>query len=422
MSDFDSFDALFSPEPAARPASAREPWKILLVDDEPDIHAVLRLALNGVEVDGRPLLLLEAGSGQAARQLLAEHPDAALILLDVVMETELAGLDLVSHIRRELNYRNVQIIILTGQPGYAPQHRVVTDYEINGYRLKSELTADKIFVSVYSAVRTHRTLLERDEALARQKQAEADKEQIAEQLRQARLMESLGMLASGVAHDFNNLLQVITGNTNIAMMRLGPDTPAATNLNNIEQASAKAADLCSQLLLLAGKTRSSRCTLRIELIVDQAVRSLRKTVKPQITVHYEYPKELPAVHADAVLLQQLVENLGTNAAEAINGNPGNIDITLQRAVMEQQPPAKDFLGQKIPAGVYVVLSVSDTGGGMDDDVIGRIFDPFFSTKFIGRGLGLPAVRGIVAAHNGFLQFDSTPGTGTSFRVLLPAVP
>ncbi len=161
MSDDRDFSDLFAPEPLpSATAAAAAPWKILLVDDEPDIHAALRLALHDVVIQERPLLLLDARSGAEARALFAAHPDIAAVLLDVVMETEQAGLELVRHIRRDLQNRRVQILIVTGQPGYAPQREVVTDYEIDGYRLKSDLTAEKIFVSVYAALRTHQVLLE----------------------------------------------------------------------------------------------------------------------------------------------------------------------------------------------------------------------------------------------------------------------
>ena len=161
MSNTDEFANLFAPEPQAAPKTPLEGvavWKVLLVDDEDDIHAVLQMALKDIRVEGRPLQLFDAKSAKQAKALLAEHPDISLILLDVVMETELAGLELVQHIRRDICNRMVQIVLVTGQPGYAPQREVVSDYEIDGYRLKSELTADKIFVSVYAALRTYRAL------------------------------------------------------------------------------------------------------------------------------------------------------------------------------------------------------------------------------------------------------------------------
>ncbi|HOE40182.1 MAG TPA: EAL domain-containing protein [Rhodoferax sp.] len=163
MTESDTFADLFAPEPesvAAPEGCAASAWKVLLVDDEKDIHAVLNLALRDMRVEGKPLELLDAHSATEAKQVLADHPDISLILLDVVMESELAGLNLVRHIRRDICNRMVQIVLVTGQPGYAPQREVVTDYEIDGYRLKSELTADKIFVSVYVALRTYKALRE----------------------------------------------------------------------------------------------------------------------------------------------------------------------------------------------------------------------------------------------------------------------
>ena len=161
MNDNLAFSSLFAPElPATALPPQRPPWKVMLVDDEPDIHAVLRLALQDVQVMGRPLHLLDARGGEEASFLLSQHPDTALILLDVVMETEQAGLDLVRHIRHDLHNTLVQIVLVTGQPGYAPQREVVANFEINGYRLKAELTADKIFASVCTALRTHQVTLD----------------------------------------------------------------------------------------------------------------------------------------------------------------------------------------------------------------------------------------------------------------------
>ena len=173
MHEPDDFSALFAPEPeapanvASDSAAPDSRWKVLLVDDEPDIHAVLRLAIQDIVIDGRGLWLLDARSAKEARACFAQHPDIALVLLDVVMESADAGLGLVRHIRHELANRITQIILVTGQPGYAPEREVITEYAIDGYRLKSELTADKIFVSVFAALRTHQA--QRDLAQYRQK-------------------------------------------------------------------------------------------------------------------------------------------------------------------------------------------------------------------------------------------------------------
>jgi CheY-like chemotaxis protein len=156
----DEFSSLFAPEEsiAVESSTKSEFWKVLVVDDEPDIHSVLRMALQDMLVEGHRLQLFDASSVAEAKAVLLAHPDIALILLDVVMETELAGLDLVRYVRQEAGNRMVRIVLVTGQPGYAPQREVVANYEIDGYRLKSELTADRIFVSVYAGLRAYKTL------------------------------------------------------------------------------------------------------------------------------------------------------------------------------------------------------------------------------------------------------------------------
>lgn len=159
MSEKNEFDDLFAPETSSqstdKAADKATPWTILLVDDEPDVHAILKLALNDVEVEARPLEILEAQTAEQALEMLHHHPEIALILLDVVMESEHAGLDVVRHIRKTIENHQIQILLITGQPGYAPLHQVIKDYEINGYYQKSELTNDRIFSSVYSSLRTY---------------------------------------------------------------------------------------------------------------------------------------------------------------------------------------------------------------------------------------------------------------------------
>ncbi|HRD93080.1 MAG TPA: ATP-binding protein [Accumulibacter sp.] len=172
-------------------------WKVLLVDDEADVRAVLRLALQGVVIEGSGLQLFEASSAKEASVVLATHPDIALILLDVVMESDRAGLDLVRHIRDDLANRSVQIVLITGQPGYAPQREVVSAYQIDGYWLKSELNADRIYVSVCSAIRTHR-LIREHELLQRDLQQKV--RELDDTLRVLRDSEANLIRAQSVAH------------------------------------------------------------------------------------------------------------------------------------------------------------------------------------------------------------------------------
>ena len=179
MTHADAFLDLFAPD-APEAVEVRDVWKILLVDDDEDIHRVLHMALRNMRVEDRALQLLDARSGKEARDMLASHSDIALVLLDVVMETELEGLNFVNHVRNELCNRMVQIVLVTGQPGYAPERDVVADYAIDGYRLKSELSSDKIFVSVYVALRTYKALRDSEhqrKQLERLSQALGEKEE-----------------------------------------------------------------------------------------------------------------------------------------------------------------------------------------------------------------------------------------------------
>lgn len=141
-----------------QPPSTSSAWKVLVVDDEPEVHDVTELVLNSYNFGGRPLELLRAYSGEEAKQLVAQHPDIALILLDVVMETPNAGLDVARYIRDDLKNRLVRIVLRTGQPGEVPEHEVITRYDINDYKHKTELTQSKLFTTVYSSLSAYRDL------------------------------------------------------------------------------------------------------------------------------------------------------------------------------------------------------------------------------------------------------------------------
>ena len=144
--------------PPTTPAVAPVSWKILIVDDEPAIHQVTKLALRNAVVFGRPLTIFNALSGAAAQEILAKHDDIAMVLLDVVMESDHAGLDLVRHIRGELENSAVRIVLRTGQPGQAPERSVMVDYDINDYKEKTDMTANKLFTSLAASIRGYRDI------------------------------------------------------------------------------------------------------------------------------------------------------------------------------------------------------------------------------------------------------------------------
>lgn len=152
-------EILFRAEDAVPPVPARAAWPLLIVDDDPEVHTVTMLALSGFAFAGRPLAFAHARSGAEARALLAQPNDIPLMLLDVVMETDHAGLDLVEHVRNVLDNRFIRIILRTGQPGQAPELEVITKYDINDYKYKTELTRERLFTTVYTGLSTYRDLV-----------------------------------------------------------------------------------------------------------------------------------------------------------------------------------------------------------------------------------------------------------------------
>jgi PAS domain S-box-containing protein len=240
------------------------------------------------------------------------------------------------------------------------------------------------------------------------------------QLQEMQKLESLGVLAGGVAHDFNNLLTGILGNATLAASELPEDAPLRAHLAQIEAAASRAADLCKQMLAYSGKGRFDLRTIDLDRVIEDSNALLRASVGKKADFTIQLAGNLPPIQADAAEIRQVVMNLVLNAAEALGDLEGA--IRLQTGIMRADKKffAKAHLSPDLPEGTYVFLEVADTGCGMTPDIRSRIFDPFYTTKFTGRGLGLPAVLGIVRGHDGALRVESLPGRGTTIRALFPA--
>jgi PAS domain S-box-containing protein len=234
-----------------------------------------------------------------------------------------------------------------------------------------------------------------------------------EKMRQTAKLESLGVLAGGIAHDFNNLLTGILGNIGLANEILPENHPASGVLSDAMDASERAAHLTRQMLAYAGKGKFLVQPIDISELVREISTLVRTSIPKHVAIRLDLIRSLPLVEADGTQLQQLLMNLVINAAEAIPADRQGIVLVTTRL------QTVDEAGEAEP-GDYVAIGVQDNGSGMDDATKAKIFDPFFTTKFTGRGLGLAAVSGIVRGHKGMLQLFSTPGQGTTFRVLLPA--
>jgi signal transduction histidine kinase len=254
------------------------------------------------------------------------------------------------------------------------------------------------------------------------KKAEQERQLMDRKLQETQKLESLGVLAGGIAHDFNNLLTGILGNGSLARMAAPPGSPLIPFVEQIEQSALRAADLCKQMLAYAGKGRFVVEPLDLSLVVQETVHLLQVSISKTAVLRLNLAEGLPPILADATQVRQIVMNLVINASEAIGKKSGFITLTTGLVRADRHYVAESALEPKVPEGDYVFLEVSDTGCGMNPDTLSRVFDPFFSTKFTGRGLGLAAVHGIVRSHRGTIKIYSEPGKGSTFKVLLPSAP
>jgi CheY-like chemotaxis protein len=229
----------------------------------------------------------------------------------------------------------------------------------------------------------------------------------------------MGLLAGGIAHDFNNLLMGVLGNADLALTMLSPENPAHDFVRTILDTGKKLADLTNQMLAFSGKGRFVVQPMDLNRIVRNLGDLLGMAVPKGVEIRYDLDPDLPRVEADASQLRQLVLNLVTNAGEAIGKLEGSIAVATGTVHASREFFRQTRLGKSLPEGEYVSFEVTDTGAGIEPDAMKKIFDPFFSTKFSGRGLGLAAVHGIVRSHNGAIRLESEPGQGSTFQVLFP---
>jgi PAS domain S-box-containing protein len=239
-------------------------------------------------------------------------------------------------------------------------------------------------------------------------------------LRQAQKMESLGILAGGVAHDFNNLLVGMLGQASLALAKSDPNSPAVKHIEKAIAAAEKAAHLTRQLLAYSGRGQFVIRPLNLNQLIDDNYHLFTVALPKMVTATLNLHPSLPLIDADIGQIQQVVMNLILNAAEAIVEKQGAILIATDIVdISEEDDSYWQRTNVPLAPGRYVILEVHDDGDGMDEATLDRIFDPFFSTKFTGRGLGLAAVLGIVRGHKGGMSVSSQTGFGTIFRLVFP---
>ncbi len=253
------------------------------------------------------------------------------------------------------------------------------------------------------------------------KQAEEARRLMEQQIQQTQKLESLGVLAGGIAHDFNNILMAVLGYAELAQMELSPLSPARNSINNIITGAHRAAELCRQMLAYSGKATFAMEKLNLGELVEEMAHLLKTSISKKALLNLHIEHDFPLINADPSQMRQIVMNLIINASDAIGERSGVISVSVGATRCNEEYLRATELYNMLDTGLYVHIEVADTGCGMDAETKSRIFEPFYTTKFTGRGLGLAAVMGIVRAHNGAMKVYSEVNKGTTFKVLIPAV-
>ncbi|MBL7205695.1 MAG: response regulator [Desulfobacteraceae bacterium] len=372
-----------------------EKHKILLIDDDPATLDMISQAL-----ESRGYQVTTADGGEAVLDLISRK-GFDLVLTDMVMEP--VGGPKVLRRTKEIS-PDTMVMILTGRG----------DVDLAGEALR--LKADeylykppdlgKLFFKVASCL---------DKLRLKRKIAQAE-----ERLRQAQQAQAIGTLAGGIAHEFNNILWIIMANAELAASTLPEGNTAHKNLQRVEKACSRGADLVQQILSFSRQGEYRPRPLDIMPIVKESLKFLRSSIPTTIEIRQNISTRSATIMSDPSQVHQTLINLCTNAADAMGEKPGVLEISMTDVELDQDERG---LHHDLAPGKYVRLSVKDTGIGMEPKVRTRIFEPFFTTKGVGerRGMGLAVVHGIVKSCEGTIEVHSEPGKGSTFHLFFPKI-
>ncbi len=256
--------------------------------------------------------------------------------------------------------------------------------------------------------------------ITRRKESEEEKKKLETQLIRAQKMEAIGTLAGGIAHDFNNILYPIIGYTEMVMDAHPAESKTRTNLENVFKATNRAKELIQQILTFTREDNQELTPLKAQFIIKEALKLLRASIPKNIEIYQDISSDCSHILGNPIQIHQVIVNLCTNAYHAMEVTGGILEVSLN----EVSIGLDEFCDKiDIKPGKYVRLTVSDTGHGMNPDVLDRIFDPYFTTKTSGKGtgMGLSVSHGIVKSHGGTMMVYSEPGKGSTFHVYLPLI-
>lgn len=249
--------------------------------------------------------------------------------------------------------------------------------------------------------------------------AEQERLELEAQIRHAQKLEGIGVLAMGVAHDFNNHLMSIVGNTDLALNLIEEHSDAKVFLDNIIKSATLASDVCNQLLTYAGKQKANLSACYLSDIILEVEDLLRVSTSKKTKLILELTQQLPAVNVDASQIKQILMNLVTNASDAIDNRSGEIYLSTGILYCDEIELSRSITSDTLVPGVYCFVRVRDTGSGMSKSVLDQIFQPFYTTKNYGRGLGLATVLGTLRTHKGAINVSSEVSVGSTIELLFP---
>ena len=256
--------------------------------------------------------------------------------------------------------------------------------------------------------------------IAERKQKEESRLKLEAQLQQSQKMEAVGTLAGGIAHDFNNILAIIIGNAELASVDVPDSNPASYSLKEIQKASIRAKNMIQQLLAFSRKTDGESKPLDMAPIIKESMKMLRSAIPTSVEFKQHISDDPCSVMGDAAQINQIVMNLVTNAADAMSEEGGHLEVTLEKIIFQEEKPCFHWI---LPPGAYVRLRMRDTGEGIEPKIMDQIFDPYYTTKEVGKGtgMGLSVIHGIVKRHGGGIRVESESGKGTLFEIYFPAL-
>ncbi len=253
-----------------------------------------------------------------------------------------------------------------------------------------------------------------------QRESESQRQQLEEQLRHAQKMEAIGTLAGGIAHDFNNILGAIIGYTDLAEEDLPATSDARQSLEQVQLAANRARELVQQILFFSRKQPRKLTPIDVRGVIAETVKLLRASIPATIDIVTNLDSQAATIMADRAQIDQILMNLCTNSAQAMEETGGTLTVEQHCLDLNRYDPQID---PELPAGRYAVLTITDTGTGIDEAMLEKIFDPYFTTKEFGKGsgMGLSVVMGLVTSHNGVIRVKSRKGVGTTFTIYFPCI-